>query len=84
MTKKPTHARTNSESSSQRCEGFGEIDVEALRRATLGPPKHRLVKVKMRDDVAADNIFTSLMGDLVKPRREFIEQNALNVRHLDS
>ena len=49
----------------------------------MDPQKRRLLQVKIDDDVEADAIFTILMGDLVEPRREFIEQNALNVRNLD-
>jgi len=49
----------------------------------MGPDKRNLLKVKVEEMEAADGIFTKLMGDLVEPRRELIEENALNVRNLD-
>ena len=69
----------------QRFKGLGEMNAKELFTTTMDPQYRKLLRVKLDEDnqVEADRIFTILMGDVVEPRRQFIEDNALSVRNLD-
>ena len=67
----------------KRFKGLGEMNPKELFETTMNPAKRKLLRIDVTDAVEAEEMFTRLMGEEVEPRKQFIEDNALNVRNLD-
>jgi DNA gyrase subunit B len=67
----------------KRFKGLGEMNPKELFETTMNPARRKLLKIDVTDAVEAEEMFTRLMGEEVEPRKQFIEDNALNVRNLD-